>query len=883
MSPELSLFFKLVPSVIRPATRLLSKVNRYILKKKKLRGERFDAIDECLDSAYGMLLKPNKIISLDSILKCIPQAIMLEKHFTSAYVQDWLKDESVEEALKELAINVQIGFFDQNDLIEFVISKFEVESGADVRSSTYLVEGIVNYLAGELDERSEELCLESLKHCYLKLQNVEEAVTEGFHKQNAKIEKLNKDVNVYGGVAEKTFEKVEQLVELKAEEKSNNLRLDELRRYKEQIQLAPQTTLSLLLDFKEKYFSQSDSDLNFKMLFYIGNCYQELGEREKAKEFLSKSTGYASTQGKALQVESIACLIHGDAKQARSKAQLACKADPNDPYNFALLLRSSVTESSVDFETIIPERYHTDINCLYELSKAYRGIGKYEKAIYWAKKAYKLSQDNLTICGHYGTVLLASLTNDPHVRIDHQFSLEVVSQLEEVRTLLEKVWLQAVGTEAVISQSYVGCNLVTLYEMLNRENDREEVLRELERFEKYDVAITKLLVHEGLSNGEIDSVRSRIKNCSTPDVDLQLTEVEILIVEEKYEEAQQLLPSIIIEQKNSQPSKMHAYFSIILAYELSGIDAMRVQLNQFVDLYGDDPFFNLLAAKVLLNYDLVSMGKNILLKVYESALEGYSCGITELASLLYSLKEYRKVVNVCSGVVCFCNDSDLLRLYLSSLLALEKLKELNERLEEISADLMSSKFYSRIKILYLYRTGDVEAASSNIETFVGLFGEDLELRLLWIEAKKNLERYPAIRKFLRNSPPFLDEDPLLRFRLALYQVNYDFEEKAFKTAYAAYFAGQYLIEVKEAYWFFFLTATQDKILPSQNKVVPNSVVTYKDEFGEEDEIVVYDEELQSLLKRAEEYKTTSVGLLNKKIGDSFLLETSSGIEKSVLI
>ena len=549
------------------------------------------------------------------------------------------------------------------------------------------------------------------------------------------------------------------------DDKLNNIISTTIDRFRDFINKnQPKVALSLLSNLKERHWRELTDHARFRVLTNIAAAKLKMGfEAESAKELLDAEC-YAPGDVKALCNSALAYIILGQHENAMQKAREAVTSYPENPDTHAILITAASKDPLLtDPLLLIPEIYHETPEVAFQLSEFYRGRGNIAAAKMWIKKAYIFKPDSLDIQERYAISLLNDIFEDSTVTFGRQITVDQLAALETARDLLNNLWEQFKHCE--VPERFVPCaiNLGNIERLLGNGKRAEQIIVEAINLNPNDVSLKRHAVFFFMGNEKVADACAML--AELPDQAIEgklLMEAEALWMFNKYPEALIKVEAFLSSEPNPE-TKEHIIAQTLRVYILRETKGKDAALKESIRLVTEYP--EVIDYLVLVSHALNDNG------LQEEALEWAEKAKTQIenlpiyinralvADMYFQLGLYNDAAEFYDKMVFSDQNTRDLRRLLICLMETDRRRDALERISNLSEDVRTLPFYSKICAELYNRAGDLKSSRKYLETYLKVAPADLRARLSWVGLLERMGHKDVVLTFLDHLPNFPDAKP----------------------------------------------------------------------------------------------------------------------------
>ncbi len=548
----------------------------------------------------------------------------------------------------------------------------------------------------------------------------------------------------------------------------------------------PRTTLKLLEQLKERQWEKTSNWIKFRILTNIASAHLALGDKETASKGFLEAKPYAPQNEKAACNVAMAHLIVENDADARDAARNAIEAHPESDRAYGLLVAASITDDGVEKpEDLVPaERLETN-QVAFAVSHFYRTRGMSEEAAEWMTKAYNLDSDPIEVRNGYATTLLQGVFKDQSATFGEQRDGSQEEALNTAAEVLSEIWDDVKDTETAAQHLEIVINLTTAERLRGNFEKALEVV---------DGALR-------LSPDSFELKRQKAVICLETDDPCGACEVLATVPEEK-----SLGVSLLFADALAQAGKSKEALSQLERYLREGDDekqltvaagsrlrlvkiaeGSKAAIEAVEDAVANQPeaiFVRVNAATVLQecgDEDAARKQVQAAKKLIDSDTEyGEKLLIADAA---FHLEDYEEAIVLYRELVKTYGNSQPLRRLLICLFESDKRKEVLDLLKKIPRAVRELRFFKRMAAGIYVRIGDFDAARKEIDAYLALEPDDLNVRFNWIDILLRQGEREAVETFLSKVTDYPDAAPEYRIYLAQLLDYFGHPDKALDLGY----------------------------------------------------------------------------------------------------
>jgi len=540
---------------------------------------------------------------------------------------------------------------------------------------------------------------------------------------------------------------------------------NEVDRYKELLaEHKPQAALNCLEKLKERRWGELSNWLKFRVLTNIGAAQLMLGRNKVAARNFQEAFKYAPEEKIAMCNHAMSYLILGDYEKARKATETAAAEHPYYDHAQALVISTNVANPEVDNpSTLVPSDMLETTEVTYAIGSFFQKREDYSKAKEWMQKAYSLDDSSIEIRTGYAEAVLSFLSENQAIAFGGQLSNEQREELQKAIRILEQCWDEVNSTEAAPRYSYCAANICNGYRLLDEPEKGKRTVDEALVADPDSLILKRHKALMALLSGNwqevLDAVDSDLEEYSA---DTQLMAVEALKGIGCFREANEKLQALLQRQLDSKLLIQAKLVSVQIEKEINGIEMAVSAAQKLADEWTDSVAVQMLSFDLALEKGDREEAEKWLNRV-RLLINDDSSYVDRLivAAGLFDLGHFGEAAQAYSPLITEQNDSKPLRRYLASLVESDQRKKALELLTELPEEVRTKDYYCRLATKLYEMIGDLPSAIRIFDKYFQSHPNDLQMRLLWIDALERVGGYEsAIEGFLDSYTTSGNENPI---------------------------------------------------------------------------------------------------------------------------
>lgn len=562
---------------------------------------------------------------------------------------------------------------------------------------------------------------------------------------------------------------------------------DEIDRYRDLLSnYQPRTALNLLEDLKGRCWKNITDPTRFRILTNIACAHLKLGDNKTASMRFLEAESFSPNDEKAICNSGIAYLLIGEQSKVKEKALEAIKLHPKGEQANSLLIAASIDDEEIQKpESLIPKQLLETSHITHVISDFYQQRGNTEEVKKWITRAYEIDPSSIDIRISYIATLLESVFNDQSALLGQQRSEELQENILLAAELGRGVWEELKTSESKTQIIPAAINLISAERLLGNYCNAMEVVENALRCvpDSLDLKQKKavLLIESENPNGACDVLETVDLE---KDPNLVLLYAEALSQSERIDDALKHVDAFLHKESKNEMTLRATGLKLEIIAKTGDFRRTEEAIEEAVKFFPRDISVRVIAAKVFRKYgksdealEQVNIAKDLLTpdsEYIEKLL---------IADALFDLEKDEEASVLYKELVHEYSNSQPLRRLLTCLYESGQRREILEILKKVPDKTRQLSFFRRMAAAINIKIGDLASARSEIEKYLDLEPNDLNVRINWIGILRRQGDTEAVESFLNEATDYPKATPDDRMILAQLFNQSGYYEKALELAY----------------------------------------------------------------------------------------------------